>query len=556
MKRWADFLYRYFSFHWKRPLSGSGVVWTLLLVLLVGIFVRTYHFREWLHFGSDQARDVMLVGDVIDGRESLPLLGMEAGNTRFDLGPAYYYLQIASARMFGVRPETVAYPDLLLSILTIPLSFFLFRKLFDRRLSLALTGLYAISFYVVEYSRFAWNPNAIPFFVGLFLLSLTEFMETEEKTVWWWILALGTAIGIGIQLHTILLFLFPAILFGVFLMFLKKNIGVIARVFGIVVLVLALNIPQIVSEVQTHGKNTKLFFKALTDRSESGSSRFAESLETDILCHAQANSHILSSLGHHGNCDFLTLLLSSEKFANFHTLALSYGGIIVSVLFSSIGYGLLIFLAFKESDPRRRKFLFVILIYSSLSFLILFSVIRGAPLRYFIHATFIPFLLLGLFLVWIRKHCRFSGMLVAGIIGVLALLNIRAIGIEAAALASGTRGDAGFVVLGEAENMVAYMKERSGSWTEANLAGGTAYFSTYYKSLKYIAAQQGLDIHLAKRKHPPVSEVPYFFIYRPLDQRDPSFARGYDVLDSRDFGNMGIYHLQSTKYRDQEHLAR
>lgn len=526
----------------------------LLLIVSVGVFVRTYHFREWLHFGSDQARDVMLVGDVIDGNEPLPLLGMEAGNTRFDLGPAYYYFQITSASIFGVRPDTMAYPDLLFSILTIPLAFFLFRKLFDTNLSLALTGLYSISFYVVEYSRFAWNPNMIPFFVGLFLLSLTEFMEAGEKTRWRWILALGTAIGIGVQLHTILLFLFPAMLFGMFLFFIRKNIGTATRLGAIIVIAFALNIPQVMSEVHTHGKNTKLFFKALTDRSGSGGSQFMESFKTDILCHAQANSHMLSALGHHGNCDFLSLLEHPERFSNISSRSLVYVGIVLSVIFSAIGYGLMVFLAFCDSDPKRRKFLLVVLVYASLSFVILFSVIIGAPLRYFIHATFIPFILLGLILVQIRKSFTsqparvFAGTAIVA----SALFNMWAIGVEASELASGTRGNSGFVVLGEAEHMVAYMKERAGSWTEANLAGGTAHFSTYYKPLKYIAAQEGLDIHLAKRKHPPVSEIPYFFVYQPFNSEYPLAPEGYDVLDHRDFGRTGIYHLRSIRYRSQE----
>ncbi len=551
MKQWKDFTLNRLSSWWRSPLFRISLA--LFAILAVGIFVRTYHLHEWLHFGSDQARDVMLVGDVVKGKEPLPLLGMEAGNTRFDLGPAYYYFQIVSAKLFGVRPETMAYPDVLLSILAIPLAFFLFRKLFDTRLSLALTGLYAISFYVVEYSRFAWNPNAIPFFVGLFLLSLTEFMEAEERTLWPWIVALGIAIGIGIQLHTILLFLFPAILVGVFLLFLKKNSGVVLRLLSIIVIVLTLNIPQILSEVHTHGKNTKLFLKAFTDRSESSSAQFAESLETDILCHAQANSHILSALGHHGNCNFLSILEHPEKFLDISSLILSYGGIVLSVLFSFIGYSLLAYLAFKESDQRRKKFLIVVLIYVGLSFAILFSVIRGAPLRYFIYATYIPFILFGLILVQIRKYFpSCSRGIIAGAFIVSALLNIRAIGREALQLAAGTRGDSGFVVLGEAERMVSYMKERSGSWTEANLAGGTAYFSTYYKPLKYVAAQEGFDIHLAKRKCPPVSELPYFLIYKPFDQREPSFAKGYDVLAHRDFGQIGIYQLRSVKYRTLE----
>lgn len=45
----------------------------------------------------------------------------------------------------------------------------------------------------------------------------------------------------------------------------------------------------------------------------------------------------------------------------------------LSVIFSAIGYGLLAFLVFTEADPKRRKFLLVIFIYTGLSFLILFQ---------------------------------------------------------------------------------------------------------------------------------------------------------------------------------------
>jgi len=51
------------------------------------------------------------------------------------------------------------------------LSFYLiFRKFFAGYLTLALTALYAVTFFVVRYSRFAWNPNSQPFFLMLFLL--------------------------------------------------------------------------------------------------------------------------------------------------------------------------------------------------------------------------------------------------------------------------------------------------------------------------------------------------------------------------------------------------
>ena len=530
---------------WLKPrISRTTLV--LLVILLIGVFLRAYNFREWLHFGSDQARDALLTEQVVRGEQPWPLLGMEAGNTRFDLGPMYYYFQILSAQVFGATPEAMAYPDMLLSIATIPLAYFLFRKLFDSPLAVALSGLYAISFYVVEYCRFAWNPNVIPFFVGVFLLALAEFLESQERTRWPWIVALGTAIGVGVQLHTILLFLFPAVFLVAIVFLLKKCSGTALRIGAIFGIVFVLNIPQVLSEVHTNGENTKLFWNALTDRSGSGGSRFFQSLEADVLCHAQANMHILSGQGQHGVCNFPEIIEHSKRFFKNSNRMVLFGGVILSIVFSVAGYYFLAFSAVKEANPKRRVFFLVLLLYVGLSFLVLFSVIRDAPLRYFVHVTFIPFFLLGLLLVRVRAlfpkgYIPISILIFSG----LAISNVQVIAVEAKQLASGLRGDSGFVVLGEAERMVDYMKKQSAPRKEADLAGGTAYLSIYYKSLKYIAAREGFDIRFADRKNPPVSETPYFFIGNRSNPKKAFDIGGYDLVDQRNFGNIGIYQLRS-----------
>jgi 4-amino-4-deoxy-L-arabinose transferase-like glycosyltransferase len=191
---------------WK---TEKRMILILGAILAVSIFLRVYHFHDWLHFGSDQARDLELVEGVVDHGKSWPLLGADASNTHFKLGPAYHYFQIIAMMLFGDDPSVMAYPDVLFSLLVIPLFFAFLRKYFDEDLSLILVFLYAVSFFSVEFSRFAWNPNPLPFFVALFLLSMLRFLEDGERTAWMWSLSLGIALGIGIQLHTLLLLLLP-----------------------------------------------------------------------------------------------------------------------------------------------------------------------------------------------------------------------------------------------------------------------------------------------------------------------------------------------------------
>ncbi|MEI8097055.1 MAG: hypothetical protein WCG73_03035, partial [Candidatus Moraniibacteriota bacterium] len=55
----------------------------LTAILVVGIFIRTYNFHDWLRMNADQARDASMVSSVIDGESAWPELGPKAGGTNF-----------------------------------------------------------------------------------------------------------------------------------------------------------------------------------------------------------------------------------------------------------------------------------------------------------------------------------------------------------------------------------------------------------------------------------------------------------------------------------------
>ena len=104
-------------------------LWILFAIIAVGIFLRTYNFHDWLDFRLDQVRDAVLVGEVVDGGEwpdfgpSMKKSGISK-DALFHVGPIYYHFQIISAKIFGDYPDKMAYPDLIFSILSIPLFYF------------------------------------------------------------------------------------------------------------------------------------------------------------------------------------------------------------------------------------------------------------------------------------------------------------------------------------------------------------------------------------------------------------------------------------------------
>ncbi|MDR3559548.1 MAG: glycosyltransferase family 39 protein [Candidatus Pacebacteria bacterium] len=396
----------------KSNFRKNKKVWpALFLIILAGIFLRTYDFRKYLTFSRDQFRDLKIVQGIVEHNAPWPLLGPNmTGGQGFQLGPAYYWFQIISAKIFGVNRTHQAYPDVFFSILSIPLLYYFLRKYFSQTASLLATAVYAFSYFDIEYSRFAWNVNLIPFFVLIFLVSFGEFLTENEKTGWRWIVLAGFALGIGVQLHAIIMLLLPAVvLVGSAILFWTDKKIAWKKMSVILLIALALNITQPISELQTKFANTKDFQKAfLTQSTETDP---VKEFILDVTCNAEANTHAISSLGDEKMCDFLYADDSRDSsYSTPLTLdknPLELTGEIVSLLFSFLGIGFLIVHFGKETDRRRKYFLGLIMLYSSLYFLIMLSVAPGSRMRYYLPIIFLSFVFLAfIFDYLIRKYPR------------------------------------------------------------------------------------------------------------------------------------------------------
>ncbi|MEI7749546.1 MAG: glycosyltransferase family 39 protein [Candidatus Moraniibacteriota bacterium] len=532
-----------------RILQSERVLWCVMaIVFALAVFFRIYHFHDWLHFGNDQARDAVLVENVVNHKAPWPLLGSSMGNTGFLLGPAYYYFQIVSVKLFGIGPEKLAYPDLVFNLLSIPLLFLFLRKYFNKGISLSLTGLYGLSYYAIEYSRFAWNPNPIPFFVILFLWPLWEFFSSEEKTGWPWIIALGIALGIGSQLHAILLLTMVGTLGASFIFLMKRNWKTWSRWIVVAAIAIVANTGQIIHEQQTNYANTKVFLNSFSDKQDnSGGKRFLRNLELNIACNAQANTLIAASLGNKENCDFLYAKARNTRPGaklQLPSNILSLLGIVCSVLFSVLGYGLLAWRTWKERERARKYFTGIILLYAVVSFSVMLPIIDQAPMRYFIHVTFLPFVFLGLIIdVLKRRHPRHYALPALLLLAVLSVTNLFSIFGEAKVLADKTRGDSGYLVLDETQLLADFIVEQSVGRKTAYLFGGTRYYSPYNKALIYLAAERGLTLKRGTDIGAVPADAPAFYVSASFGDGAVREVGGMPFTDHRDVGQVGIYRI-------------
>lgn len=481
-------------------------------IFIVAVFLRTYNFHDWLEFRYDQARDAHIVNDVITSKSAWPLMGPKMSYTglasnndeagAFRLGPIYYYFQIISAKIFGDSPDKLAYPDVLFSILSVPLLYFFLKIYFNRKLSLGLTGLYAISAYFIHYSRLAWNSNPVPFFALLFLFSLYKFLEKKEETHWAWIVCLGIAMGVGFQLHAITMALFPATAFFAFLFLMKKNRKVWGKWAVVLLVFIVLNLSQIISEVRTNFSNTKSFFNFPVERNVGNTSIFTL-VKNDTICHIKSNFIFLSSYGEYGDgnekkCSsyFSEIMPSGRE----HYLLKDMTKLIIllsSLVFSIVGYFFLVYYNKKETEETKKHFLRLIILYFVIGYIIMFFISgeRMSYERYFRFGFFVPYVFLG-FLIKLmsEKFAKFYIMPTIVLFLLLIVSNAVAISKEVSPLLEKNRTCSSHIAtLGEIKPVADYIIYRSKNQDMIYFGVDTSTLPAFAKPLEYLFERRGVS---------------------------------------------------------------
>lgn len=530
-------------------------VWILLAIISIGIFLRTYHFHDWLLFESDQARDATLVDQVIAGEKPWPLLGQtmrgssELPETLFRVGPIYYHFQILSTLIFGSGADTKAYPDLFFAILSIPLLFYFLKRYFSTNIALCLTGLYATSFFVVKYSRFAWNPNPIPFFVILFLFSLHEFILKREATSWPWIGLLGISLGIGVQLHVTVLLAFFGTIFFVSLYLLKKNKGTWKKILAVLILAFFINTPQILSEIKTGFSNSRALLNSSVNESQAYKRSKLFILAESISCNIEANAYILTSLGQE-TCDFgYVKMFEKNKSGKAFRKNAVWPEIFAIFCFSLFGYVLFGYRFRKESNDGKKYFLGVCLLFALVYFAVMFPVIGSGfdEFRYFSPLFFIPLLLFGLLLDFLVRK-RQSIYFVAALFLVLFLIGSNAISMYNIVIRlikhEGNNGHS--VFLGEAEHIMTYIRNAStGESDTVYLRGDKLYRENIFYPGAFIAKQSGWKLIDASDSLSVPKGAPLFFITGNHENYFEAEISELAVKNTENFGLLRLYQLDN-----------
>lgn len=355
----------------------------------------------------DQARDSFLIANAIEnGPQELPLLGPRAGATELEegflrLGPIFYYFQYISGVIFNsTSPDVFAYPDLFFSILVLPLLYLFCRTYFKRNISLLVVLMYAFSFLVIQYSRFSWNPNALPFFTILTFLALLRTLNSkDEKTKKWWVIILASGLAVGSQLHFVgffslvgvsgLLILYHYRLWKkaeIKSIFEKHNFKRLAFYCGIFLAVfLFFYTPVIISDVMRGGENAKNFIMALGSKptSQTFSQKVIENFSQQI--------------------EYYTLITTAYIYPKKIDLKEALP-IIFSIAIFIFGIYLIIRNTRKNLDLLKKDFLMLLLFWFGVFFILCIPLAFQIRPRFFLFTFAIPFLFLGLIFEFLQEQ--------------------------------------------------------------------------------------------------------------------------------------------------------
>lgn len=400
-------------------------LWVLLGLFLItsaAFALRTYNFEDWLYFKMDQSRDALLIDNVLEnGPGYLPLLGPRAGATEVDsgylrLGPAYYYMQyVAGVLSGGNLPMSNAYPDLFFSIAVLPLLYVFLRLYFSRFNSLLVTAMYAFSFLIIEYSRFSWNPNPLPFFFILAFYGLLRFFVEKDfsrSMLWIGLWALGAAIAM--QLHFVGFFNILGIS-GLMLLwhwevwkkeswksyFSKTKLKSLA-VFGGVALgvFLFISSPVIISDIYRGGENSRNFIQALSSKAEK--KPFADKVVKNV----------------EESFKYYCLLTTSEcpTGDGFDKKNVWYAVLTIFLLVCGLLYAVFKLIDKKEKSAMKSNFLFLTIVWMGTFFVLTTPVSFQLRPRFYIIVFAVPFILIGFLLKAVQESFGKKGLVASAVI--------------------------------------------------------------------------------------------------------------------------------------------
>lgn len=213
-------------------------------------------------FLGDQGRDAIVVKRIVT-LQHFPAIGPPSSVGQLYLGPFFYYLISPFLLIFKFDPVGLAYAVALFSSVGIILSYLVIKSILNRKIAFNFLIFLAFSFTNIEFSRFSWNPNLLPFFSFLTLYFFYKFLDSKKIL---YSILLGILLSFSVQLHHLSFLLFlPISFFSLLQLFRKESrFGYIKKLFPAIISFFITSSPLLIFDIKHGFLNSRNFIKLFT----------------------------------------------------------------------------------------------------------------------------------------------------------------------------------------------------------------------------------------------------------------------------------------------------
>jgi hypothetical protein len=207
LKTWWQ---RYTQWWSNAPWSEQWQVLGVGVATILGSTYRLLNLPQTMQFLADQGRDALIAWGIL--HFDVALVGPSTSVGKMYLGPLYYYFMAPFIFLTNNSPTGPAYAVAFIGILTVPVLYWVGKRLIGGWPAFFATLMFACGSYVNEYTRFSWNPNPAPIVTLAILYGIWRAWKGTAK---WWI---WTAFwfAVIIQLHYVALLIgAPAAIFWI-----------------------------------------------------------------------------------------------------------------------------------------------------------------------------------------------------------------------------------------------------------------------------------------------------------------------------------------------------
>jgi len=280
----------------QKTISFLRQNWLIITILLLATFLRLFRISEYMEFLGDQGRDVVIIRDFLKNG-NLFFIGPQTSIGNMYLGPWFYYLIAPSLLVANFSPVGPAVFIALLSVATVYLIHRFSLALFKDKFSAYLAAFfYAISPVVIKYSNFIWNPNVMPFFSLLLVLSLYHAFFNKRFN---YLILASICFTMALNSHYLAFALIPiiALCYFVFIFINRTDKSTLKKlvkpsIIAIIIFILSL-VPQILFDVKHNGQNINALITFFTQRETTVSIKPYKALPLAFPLFDQINTRLI-----------------------------------------------------------------------------------------------------------------------------------------------------------------------------------------------------------------------------------------------------------------------